>query len=348
MDCQNTGVAEAVGRGQTVDPGPGKKAHPAARTDPEIPSVVDLQREDYLGGDGIDVNGRRFSGVERIAGPPRDRTIFRPGLIPEINMCAVYWIGGRSKVGYTRPMNENDPHPKCPLCDDTGWVLVEEDDREFVRRCECAEGVRRERLLNGAGIPGRYRHCTLDGFELWNDDDPTLGRALKGVRELIDLWPEGDKGLLLMGPVGTGKTHLAVAALKELIAAKGVTGRFQDFTSLVLEIQMTFDQPGAQRELLRPLITTELLVLDELGAGKVTPWVMDLLYYLVNSRYVEGRMTIFTTNYSDFSVGGQETLTDRVSARIRSRLYEMCRRIELRGTDFRKQRLADRGERRTP
>ena len=99
---------------------------------------------------------------------------------------------------------------------------------------------------------------------------------------------------------------------------------------------------------MRPLITADLLVLDELGAGKVTPWVMDLLYYLVNSRYVEGRKTVFTTNYSDFGGGGQETLTDRVSARIRSRLYEMCRRIELRGLDYRKQRLADHGERRTP
>ncbi len=238
--------------------------------------------------------------------------------------------------------------PACSRCNDTGWELIEKEGREFARRCECAEGIRRERLLEKAGVPSRYRHCSLDAFELWNGDDPTLGRALKALREFVDLWPEGDKGLLLMGQVGTGKTHLAVAALQELITSKGVKARFQDFTSLVLEIQMTFDTPGAQRQLMRPLIDAELLVLDELGAGKVTPWVMDLLYYLVNSRYVEGRRTIFTTNYSDFGGGGQETLTDRVSARIRSRLFEMCRRIELRGLDFRKQRLADHSERRTP
>ncbi|RLE17674.1 MAG: DNA replication protein DnaC [Acidobacteria bacterium] len=238
--------------------------------------------------------------------------------------------------------------PACSRCNDTGWELMETEGREFVRRCECAEGHRRERLLEKAGVPGRYRHCTLEGFQVWNPDDPTLARALRGIQEFVDLWPESDKGLLLMGPVGTGKTHLAVATLQELITGKGVQARFQDFTSLVLEIQMTFDTPGAQRELMRPLISADLLVLDELGAGKVTPWVMDLLYYLVNSRYVEGRKTIFTTNYSDFGTGGQETLTDRVSARIRSRLYEMCRRIELRGSDYRKQRLADHSERRTP
>ena len=250
--------------------------------------------------------------------------------------------------GYTSLMADRVFEPACSRCDDTGWELIEKAGREFVRRCECAEGIRREKLLDKAGVPGRYRHCTLDGFENWNADDPTLVRGLRAIREFVDLWPEGDKGLLLMGPVGTGKTHLAVATLQELITSKGVQARFQDFTSLVLEIRMTFDTPGAQRELMQPLIKAELLVLDELGAGKVTPWVMDLLYYLVNSRYVEGRRTIFTTNYSDFGNGGQETLTDRVSGRIRSRMFEMCRRIEFRGLDYRKHRLAEHSERRTP
>jgi DNA replication protein DnaC len=177
----------------------------------------------------------------------------------------------------------------CPFCGGTGWRLVQQDAGELVRRCQCAEGERRERLLARASIPARYRHCTLAGFELWNQDDPTLVRARRAVEEFIDLYPEVDKGLLLMGPVGTGKTHLAVAALQELIGAKGVSGRFADFTSLVLEIQMTFDGQGSSRDILRPLIDVELLVLDELGAGKATQWVMDLLYYLVNTRYLEGR-----------------------------------------------------------
>jgi DNA replication protein DnaC len=152
-----------------------------------------------------------------------------------------------------------------------------------------------------------------------------------------------------MGPVGTGKTHLAVAALQALITDKGVRGRFVDFTTLVLEIQMTFDGSGTSRDILRPLINADVLVVDELGAGKPTPWVMDLLYYLVNTRYVSERLTIFTTNYSDFThTAGQESLTDRISARIRSRLFEMCRRLELRGGDYRRLRLAEAAERSTP
>jgi len=229
----------------------------------------------------------------------------------------------------------------CDRCGGSGWELIREDGREFVRRCVCAEEKRRQALLKASGIPALYRNCSLDNFEVWNREDPTLGRALRKVRKFVDLWPEVETGLLLMGPVGTGKTHLAAGALQALILDKGVEGRFVDFTSLVLDIQMTFDRKGAQRELLRPLVETRLLVLDELGAGKVTPWVMDILYYLVNTRYVEQRRTIFTTNYSDFSSAAAEKLEDRVSARIRSRLYEMCSRIELRGKDYRKERGTD-------
>ena len=91
----------------------------------------------------------------------------------------------------------------CELCGGSGWVLADEGGVELVRRCECAEEAVRNRLLDRAGIPERYRHCTLDSFELWNSEDPTLAKAQRSVQEFVDLYPSVEKGLLIMGPVGT-------------------------------------------------------------------------------------------------------------------------------------------------
>ncbi len=252
-----------------------------------------------------------------------------------------------------------DPPEICARCQGTGWGLVTKDGIEFARRCSCAQVEARRKLLARAGIPAHYLHCTLDSFEIWNppDVDPTLGKAKRLVGEFVDLYPKVDRGLLLMGNVGTGKTHLGVAALQYLITNKGVKGRFVGFGALIIELQLAFNEPGQNRGRIEPLIECELLVVDELGAGKTSPWALDMLYYLVNSRYVEERVTIFTTNYSDFARKPdavavdtfrdqpqprpiKESLTDRVSERVRSRLFEMCRRIELRGDDYRRNRLA--------
>ena len=208
-------------------------------------------------------------------------------------------------------------------------------------RCRCQEEALKERMLRASRIPERYLHCTIEGFEIW-DRDPggkqTLVKAKRRTREFVDLYPSVEHGLLFQGPPGTGKTHLAVAALRELILTKGVRGLYANAIDLVQELQMTFDGGGRSREsILQPVVDAELLVLDELGTGKMSPWVQDLLYYVINSRYMTKRLTLFTTNYADWA-GSEgtsvlrtlETLADRISPALRSRLYEMSEQIDIR------------------
>jgi len=243
---------------------------------------------------------------------------------------------------------------RCPVCGGSGWTVERHEGREVAVRCACRREREREALLRASHIPARYLGCTIDGFELWDPADPTLSQARRRTREFVDGWGAAapERGLLYMGAAGCGKTHLAVAALKELILTKGVRGLYVNFLELVQQLQMTFDGGGRNREeVLSPAVEAEALVLDELGAGKLSPWVMDLLYYVINSRYMSKRVTLCTTTYSDFAAGTgssptsrvDESLTDRISAPLRSRLYEMCELVDIRCGDYRVRRAGGRG-----
>jgi DNA replication protein DnaC len=167
------------------------------------------------------------------------------------------------------------------------------------------------------------------------------------ARRFVREWPALDRGLLIVGPVGVGKTHLAVAVLAELVDTMSVRGVFCDFTDLLARIQATFSRGSdeSEDEILATYREAELLVLDELGARRPTDWARDVLYGLLNTRYNRKRITLLTTNYGDTpEKPGGETLELRVGTAVRSRLAEMCQMVPLTGPDYRrevKQRRAD-------
>jgi DNA replication protein DnaC len=222
----------------------------------------------------------------------------------------------------------------CPNCRGSGWELAE--DGAGVRRCRCLDSARLERLLAEARIPKRYEHCDLDSY-LPTDDSQKNAKSF--VRRFLDKYPQIDVGLLFLGTCGVGKTHLAVALLKQVIREKGDGGLFYDFRDLLREIQASWNPVSQTSEwdVLRPVLEARILVLDELGANKPTDWVRDTIAHIINCRYNDKRLTVFTSNFLDVqSKPGEETLTDRIGVRLRSRLYEMCREVEIRGVDFRK------------
>jgi DNA replication protein DnaC len=232
--------------------------------------------------------------------------------------------------------------PSCPRCGDAGWVVESVEGRKVARSCDCRVATIRQQKLAAAAIPERYRDDTVDNF---NDlGRPALQRAKEISREFADLYPAVEHGLLFVGPSGRGKTHLACALLAELILRKGASGLYADFSDLLLKIQTSFrpDADFSKESLLTPYAETELLVLDELGASKPHPWVLDVLYNLLNTRYNRRRITIATSNYEDepdAASGERDRLEDRLNYRLRSRLYEMCQLVPLRGEDYRKQVL---------
>jgi DNA replication protein DnaC len=232
------------------------------------------------------------------------------------------------------PMStEIPPSELCPNCSGSGWEPVEGG----VRRCRCMESARYERLIAEARIPKRYEHCALDNYDTIHE---TQKKAKIYVQRFLDKYPRIDVGLLFLGNCGVGKTHLAVALLKQVIAGTGDGGLFYDFRDLLREIQGSWNSVSqtSELEVLRPVLDAKVLVLDELGANKPTDWVRDTIAHIINCRYNEKKLTIFTSNYLDNPAKqGEESLIDRIGMRLRSRLYEMCTEIEIRGVDYRQE-----------
>src|SRR5208283_1606420 len=240
----------------------------------------------------------------------------------------------------------------CAICNGIGLVRVVNDGGQWVSRaCECQEMEREERRLAAAHIPERYRHCSLDTYDTdFNRANPSLVKARSTARKFAETYPvdTAGKGLLFTGSIGVGKTHLAVGVLRRLVVERGVRGLFCDYRELLKNIQNSYN-PQVQTtelELLKPIFAAEVLVLDDLGAQKPNEWVWDTVALILNTRYNDKQSTLITTNYPDLPAGGgektdaeraarEQTLGDRIGDRMRSRLAEMCVRVEMNGEDFR-------------
>ncbi len=261
--------------------------------------------------------------------------------------------------------------------------------------CDCVESERTTRSLARSRIPVRYEHCDFDSFETdvyeAAPQAPAFNHSLARAKLLVEGFARDypltmDAGLLLMGPCGVGKTHLAVAVAKQLIA-RGHDALFYDYRELLKEIQGSYNTTNQSTEagVLEPVLSIEVLLLDDLGASKPSAWALETIGHILTTRYNEKRVTILTTNYLDDSAprvaedspangsnslsekvqpgevdtfaarragrprkfilpsgdaipgNREETLTERISMRIRSRLYEMCRTVEIQAPDFRKE-----------
>lgn len=162
-------------------------------------------------------------------------------------------------------------------------------------------------------IPARFQEATADQLD-------------GELAQLVSRWVAGGftSNALLLGNVGVGKTHAAIAMLR-LAAEVGYSIRFSPVVELLDQLR-----PGSSGGDIEQALRPDVLVLDDLGGEKPTDWTAERLYAVVNRRWLEQRPTIATSNLD------AEALEQAVGSRTWSRLYHGAERLKLAGSDRRR------------
>jgi DNA replication protein DnaC len=236
----------------------------------------------------------------------------------------------------------------CEICDGIGLVRTEKGNSA---PCSCQATIQTELRIKRAAIPAGFKNASFETFRASPETKAGLMFAQRYAEEFSPLMGPGNsdpiRGLLFTGSVGTGKTHLA-ASIARRIAQRGFQPLFVEMRELLERLRRSYDVEvrETQGQIMNPIFAADLVIVDELGAQRPTDWSFETIELLIGGLYNRLIPTIITTNLANRPPGAgesngyeraarQETLGDRIGARMWSRLQQMCRTVEMSGADWR-------------
>lgn len=226
-----------------------------------------------------------------------------------------------------RHIDEEQKH-SCPLCNDTGWEEYEKDGYTFFRECKC--GIRRRQIeenrMRFANLPSNFSKLRISSFDITAYNSPNCQNAarnaVKGINYYLNnfnaLKGQG-KGLYIYSQTkGSGKTRMAVSLANELMD-KGIQVKFATSLQILAEIKKSWDKNSeyqSESNLINQLSTTEVLIIDDFDVeqgGKA--WISERFYQIINSRYMDKKVTIYTSNSGIENLGYDDRIVNRIKER---------------------------------
>lgn len=215
----------------------------------------------------------------------------------------------------------------CPKCNGTGWVFT---DYNTVKECDC--GIRQreiqENRLKFASIPEKYKGVALSDMTTKYYNKTESKHLFKATAELVKWYLEEletnieqGKGIYFWSDTkGSGKTMLATALTNELVNKHKKMVKFATSLDILDEIRATYDKENrevSESKLLSDLVNADFLVIDDFGTERATDWAGEKFYQIVNNRYINNKVTFYTSNFNLTTL----KYDDRITNRIREKSY---------------------------
>lgn len=208
---------------------------------------------------------------------------------------------------------------KCDVCRDTGYLIKQEEGSQpIMQRCKCQEIEIAKRQWKSAGLNPDKSKQTFANFETWNNSSKLAKQtAITYLKNYTDIKDTRKNSIMLCGQVGSGKTHLSIALALNFIQ-KGIRVVYMPYRDVITEIKQNMLDEEFYKKQISKFQTVEVLLIDDLFKGKVTESDINIMFEIINHRYLNYLPIIVSTEFT------MERMLNFDEA-VGSRIYEMCK-----------------------
>lgn len=215
--------------------------------------------------------------------------------------------------------HKSAPEYKCPKCKDTKFLYRIKDGHEIYRRCDCYAIMQEREKMERSGISAEFQKKVFANFDPKGNEQlvSAKGKAMRYTDDFEKMEHDRHNSIMFSGQVGAGKTHLGTAICGVLIK-RGVEVSYMAYRNAVTKIkQNIINEEEYGRELSR-YMTARVLYIDDMLKGRLTEADVNIMYEIINYRYMNNMPIIISTEKSPNDLLAFDEA-------IGSRIIEMCR-----------------------